>query len=74
MQIYELHKAGKTARELAEQFGLSESGIRGDLLGSKKANVVIRAFSKGDSFPYCSIQALSRNQPSILAAYKAHAT
>jgi len=28
IQIYELHKAGKTARELAEQFGLSVSGIR----------------------------------------------
>jgi len=29
MQIYELHKAGKTTCELAEQFGLSVSGIRG---------------------------------------------
>lgn len=27
MQIYELHKAGKTARELAKKFGLSELGI-----------------------------------------------
>lgn len=29
MQIYELHKAGKTARELAEQFGLSEMRVWG---------------------------------------------
>lgn len=29
MQIYELHKAGKTARELAEQFGLSEQSMWG---------------------------------------------
>jgi len=29
MQICELHKAGRTTRELAEQFGLSVSGIRG---------------------------------------------
>jgi DNA-directed RNA polymerase sigma subunit (sigma70/sigma32) len=28
MQIYELHKAGKTARELGEMFGISESRVR----------------------------------------------
>ena len=27
MQIYELHKAGKTARELVEMFGLSEQSV-----------------------------------------------
>jgi DNA-binding NarL/FixJ family response regulator len=36
MQIYELHKAGKTTRELAEQFGLSVSGIRGICWRMKK--------------------------------------
>jgi len=29
LKIYELHKGGKSTRELAEQFGLSKSGIRG---------------------------------------------
>ena len=29
VKIYELHKAGKTARELAEQFGLSEQSMWG---------------------------------------------
>lgn len=29
MHIYELHKAGKTAREVAEQFGLSEQSVWG---------------------------------------------
>jgi len=28
MQIYELYKAGKTARQVAEMFGISESRVR----------------------------------------------
>ena len=36
MQIYELHKAGKTARELGEMFGISESRVRAIYWAMKK--------------------------------------
>ena len=39
MQIYELHKAGKPARELGEMFGISEVEDKGDLLGQGKTNI-----------------------------------
>jgi hypothetical protein len=39
MQIYELHKAGKTARELSKMFGLSESMVRAIYWAMKKQQI-----------------------------------
>ncbi len=36
VQIYELHKAGKTVRELGEMFGISESRVRAIYWAMKK--------------------------------------
>lgn len=45
IQIYELHKVEKTARKLSEQFGLSESGIRGICWVVKKTNDMLGLFA-----------------------------
>jgi hypothetical protein len=36
IQIYKLHKAGKTARQMAEMFGISESRVRAIYWAMKK--------------------------------------
>jgi len=39
MQIYELHKAGKTTRELSKMFGISESMVRAIYWAMKKQQI-----------------------------------
>jgi hypothetical protein len=40
VQIYELHKAGKTVRELAEQFGLLEKRVWGICTSMRKTSPI----------------------------------